>query len=81
MIKLSQIRHKRSDGKTGFMLPGYRFTPNALEALEVLNEIESIASQLTISRATRVASSKVYNGDGAILVRRQSNNNRLFLGV
>lgn len=78
MIKLSQIRHKRSDGKTGFMLPGSRFTPNALE---VLNEIESIASQLTMSRATRVASSKVYTNDGALLVRRESHNNRLFLGV
>lgn len=81
MIKLSQIRHKRSDGKTGFMLPGSRFTPNALEALEVLNEVESIASQLTMSRATRVAISKVYTNDGALLVRRESHNKRLFLGV
>lgn len=81
MIKLSQIRHKRSDGKTVFMLPGSRFTPDALEALEALNEIESIASQLTMSRATRVAISKVYTNDGALLVRRESKNKRYFLGV
>ena len=81
MIKLSQIRHNRPDGKKGFMLPGSRFTPNAIEALEVLNEIESIASQLTISRANRDAISKAYTNDGALLVRRESHNKRVFLGV
>ena len=81
MIKLSHIRHKRSDGKTGFMLPGCRFTTSATEALDALNEMDSIASQLTMSRATRVASSKVYTNNGALLVRRESHNNRLFLGV
>ena len=81
MIKLSQIRHNRPDGKKGFMLLGCRFTTSATEALDALNEMESIASQLTMSRATRVAISKVYTNDGAVLVRRESHNSRLFLGV
>lgn len=81
MIKLSQIRHNRSDGKKGFMLPGCRFTTSATEALDALNEMDYIASQLAVRRVTRVTSSKVYTNDGALLVRRESNNNRLFLGV
>lgn len=79
MIKLSQIRHKRSDGKTGFMLPGCRFTASATEALDALNGMDSISSQLAVSRVTRVTSSKVYTNDGALIVRRESHNKRYFL--
>lgn len=80
MIKLSKIRHKQ-DGRTGFMLPGRRFTTQAIEAMETLNRMDAITSQIEEARKHRVVSSKTVTDLGAEIVRRESNNKRLFLGV
>lgn len=80
MIKLSKIRHKQ-DGRTGFMLPGRRFTTHAIEAMETLNRMDAITSQIEEARKHRVVSSKTVTEIGAEIVRRESKNKRLFLGV
>lgn len=80
MIKLSKIEHKRF-GKKGFMLPGRRFTTHAIEAMETLNRMDAITSQIEEARKHRVVSSKTVTELGAEIVRRESKNKRFFLGV
>ena len=80
MIKLSKIEHKRF-GKKGFMLPGRRFTLSTVDAIETLNRMDAITSQIEEARKHRVVSSKTVTEIGAEIVRRESHNKRLFLGV
>ena len=75
MIKLSQIEYKRY-GKKGFMLPGRVFTTSALDALAVLNKIDTMTASLKHVYA------KVFikpSENQAVVTRIKSNNARVFL--
>lgn len=81
MIKLSNIRYE-TKSETGFVLLGGKRTTNALEAVNHLDDVNTLIRRLEAAIAERKARGTVAKTkSGVVITRKKSGNKRYFLGV
>ena len=82
MIKLSSIRYEKKN-ETGFVLLGGKRTTNAMEAINHLDDVNTLIHRLETAIAERKArqGTTMKTVSGALITRKKSDNSRYFLGV
>ena len=78
MINLNSVT-KVKKGRTSYALPGGIMTDRAYHAIDVLMEIRDLTERTIEARKARKSVMKTKSG--AIVTRKQSGNNRYFLGA
>lgn len=82
MIKLGSIRYEKKN-ETGFVLVGGKRTKNAMEAVNHLDDVNTLIHRLEVAIAARKARqvTVMQTACGAVITRKKSGNKRYFLGV
>ena len=82
MIKLSSIRYEKKN-ETGFVLLGGKRTKSALEAVNHLDDVNTLIHRLEMAIAARKARQVTVQktASGAIFTRQAGGHKRYFLGV